>query len=62
MEPWVATYYFSADRISDRMKDVPDMPGATFKETKERLEEPYEGQFQTRIVWLELLTGGGQKL
>ena len=44
MEPWAYTYYFSADRLSDRFQDKPDIPGTTFRETKTRMEGPIPGK------------------
>ena len=43
LEPWLLTFYLSADRKSDRFKDVPNREGTTFKDRKDMLEAEHEG-------------------
>ncbi len=45
MEPWAYSYYFSADRLSERFEDKPDIPGTSFRETKATIEGPHPGEF-----------------
>ena len=44
LEPFLLTYFMSADRQSDRFKDVPDRVGATFKDRKKMLEAEHSGR------------------
>ncbi len=51
LEPWLWTYYFSEDRISNRfsVQEYPNREGSSFREVKAMLESKHEGNMKAKL-------------